>query len=215
MAIYLLGAYQRIEANLLNYLTYIPLRRENINISSQRLADFIPIIYSLLSKAFNLITFGEAMSQYHFNPIRLAIAKFESRKEFDEELLNLFEKKSKNRDFLNDYYTFHNKNNFYITDLWLSGKISEIKLGVKHLSGVLEYDEKIKPFEFDEWNAWNETRNALAHRDQIEASLKVVFYGIGGVHVLLDNFMVRTTLLFSDTERHTPTLFDPLDIRGA
>jgi len=188
---YVYNAYKRLETDFMNYLNYVPLRKDHLCVSSSRLADFIPRISSLLSKCFRLITFGYSMKTYCEHSIPLQFSENGSQKALYEKLDDIYNKKKKNEDYLNDYYGLHDLDESFITDFWDGKRISMQERMVKEKIGISD-SLVIKPFDHKEWYAWGECRNAIEHRDKTEASLKDVLYGIAYIATILENITKRS-----------------------
>ena len=189
---YVYSAYKRLERDFMNYLNYVPLRNKHLCVSSSRLADFIPRISSLLSKCFRLITFGNSMKTYCVHNVMWQFSENVGElKALYEKLEKIYNKKEKNEDNLNDYYSLHDLDKSFITGFWDGKRISIQERIVKEKIGILD-SLVIRPFEHKEWRAWRECRNSIEHRDKTEASLKDVLYGIACIAIILENINKRS-----------------------
>ena len=190
--VYVYSSYKQLERDFMNYLNYVPLRKKHLCVSSSRLADFIPRISSLLSKCFRLLTFGDSMKTYCMHNVTWQFSEYVGGlKVLYEKLEEIYDKKEKNEDNLNDYYSLHDLDKPFITGFWDGKCISMQERIVKEKIGVLD-SLVIRPFEHKEWHSWRECRNSIEHRDKTEVSLKDVLYGIACIAIILENINKRS-----------------------
>ena len=191
---YVFGAYQRLETDFINYFNYVPLRNNHLHVSSQRLADFIQRTSQLLSKLFRLITFGESMENYLRRAARFVFGYTTEYEELLSELYKIYDKKVKNKDYLNYYYKLHNLDKSFIKAFWNGKCLSMKEVKFQKRVGILEYNCLTKPFKWENWLSWKNCRNAIEHRDKTEASLKEVLYGIACCAIILENIASRNSI---------------------
>ena len=73
MTEYLNNTYNRLETDFIDYLDYVPLKEDHLEVTSQRLAELIQRISALLSKIFRIVTLGSPMQQYCEHGIRFQL----------------------------------------------------------------------------------------------------------------------------------------------
>jgi len=191
---YVFGAYQRLETDFINYFNYVPLRNNHLHVSSQRLADFIQTTSQLLSKLFRLITFGESMKNYLRRAVKFVFGDTTEYEELLSELYKRYDKKVKNKDYLNYYDNLHDLDKSFIKDFWNGKCLSMKEVRFQQRIGILEYNCVIKPFKWENWLSWKNCRNAIEHRDKTEASLKEVLIGIACCAIILENIASRNSI---------------------
>jgi len=181
---YLLRAYLRLETDFLEYLDYVPCRVEHLNVSSQRLADFILRIPPLLTKSFRTLTFGGKMKgRYEYWLYDPSHGYGEDFNKYVKKLKQIYVKKEKNTDNLNDYYKLHALNVF---TLWGEEDLTKKEIRLKDKVGIIEFTKTLHPFQKKQWFSWKDLRNEIEHRGRTEAKLKDVLYGLAYIITLLE-----------------------------
>jgi len=169
-------------------LEYVPLRKNNLGVSSQRLADFIIKIFPLQTIGFYVITFGEGMKKYIKNVPNMLDSGADIRV-----LKKISDLKKKKNPFLRDYINFHSHRDLQY--YWRMG-IKNEELDLREILGLIDYSETIIPFDEEIWNGVNIVRNEIVHRNRTEAKLEDVMNGIASLIIIASRFENWDSLRF-------------------
>ena len=181
---YLLGAYLCLEDDFLEYLEYAPYREEHLHVSSSRLADFILRITPLLSISFRALTFGGKMKgAYEYWLHDPSHGRGEVFDKYTKELKQLYVKKEKHIDSLNEYYELHVSNVF---TLWDNDNLIKREIMLNYEVSRIEFSKALCPFQKEKWFSWKDLRNEIEHRGRTEATLEDVLYGLAFLIILLE-----------------------------
>jgi hypothetical protein len=192
---FLVKRYQRLEIDFLDYLNYVPLRNEHLEVSSWLLADYVLRITPHLATAFRLLTFGNPMFfQSKVNKRILEDDVF--RKKFLKKMESLNSKREKNEDHLHHYHKFLNQKQ-YGSILWFNRRISDLEIETNFITGQCEYDEGLKPFKAETWFSWYDYRDSIEHRGQTEASVYHVLQGLACLAILLTSINMYDPIVFN------------------
>lgn len=186
---YFFNAVNRLETEFINYLEYVPLRTENLKVSSQRLADFMLRIFPLMTIGFNIITFGDGMKQY-VNSANHIFSDSTIQQELFSKLVTLH---NENNPFLRDYYNLHLDRLFQ--QYW-NISIEEDDLELRKMVGIINYSTKIVPFDHSIWDQTHKVRNEIIHRTRTEASLENVVNGLGCLNLIAGRICNWTRLRY-------------------
>lgn len=198
-----------LEEKFLGYLVYVPLRNQNLDITSERLSGYIYEIFPLLTRGFDTLTFGQIMKSFISRNVELHFGKEGENilTEFDTCIKQLYKKRKNNRIELKDYYNFHYCNQSKI-GFWPHSCFSDYKLYVRNIVGLLEYNKEVYPFKKDEFQNLRNTRNKIVKRRETECSIKDVLQGLACISAIREritigfysrdmNFLNRGSLLFN------------------
>ena len=198
-----------LEEKFLGYLEYVPLRSQNLDITSERLSGYIYEIFPLLTRGFDTLTFGPIMKDFITRNIELHFGKEGENilTEFNTCIKQLYKKRKNNRIELKDYYNFHYCNQSKI-GFWAHSSFSEYMLYVINIVGILEYNKEVYPFNKDEFQNLRNTRNKIVKRRETECSIKDVLQGLACISAIREritigfysrdmNFLNRGSLLFN------------------
>jgi len=174
--------YKEVENEFLEYLKYVPLKKDNFKVSSMLLADLIPRIFRYIESAFKALVFGKPMKAFYERLITLNLSEGELKTELYNDLENIPERAS-----VSDYYTFFSKENKeYIKLFFIEGTLLNQKIRpIRHI-GLVEYEETIEPFKPEEWNRLKRIRNDIVHNQKMDARLYDVFQALACLAILLD-----------------------------
>jgi hypothetical protein len=198
---YLVYSYKRLDAELFSSFDYVPLREENLNVSSMFFADICLRVFPNLLIGFNALTFGNKMKN------RLLAWKTQKERgdhpnyfkniEIDDILREIKKIKCKNlenKDGIWDYYNFYKRSNIGIHNYFNLNKTVE---PLYHL-GRIEYDKRIQPFEGKTFETYIKTRNAIEHRGMVEASLKEAYSAVSALYLVIEHFTEMLPKRLSD-----------------
>lgn len=193
---YLTYSFNRIDSELFSSFNILPLREQNLTVSSMFFADICLRLYPLLTIGFNTLTFGFWMRDIVTHWIKTKeegkstdyISKIKIE-DIVNHLCQLKEKNIINKDHVRDYSKFYRQTEYGINVYFdINGSVSPI-----NRLGRLELDHDIKPFEENDFNKYLDTRNEIEHRGTVEATLREAFWAFSSLYLILD-----TTSYFGD-----------------
>ena len=181
---YLLYSFEKIEDELFDSFDILPLREENLNVSSMFYADFCIRTYPIITIGLNLASFGNRMKETIDTWFRMKDdPKLELAVNLDElhsEMDSLHNKFKTNTDTIRDYYRFFKNKSYFIFILDLGHQIT-----LKFHVGKIESEKGCRPFEKNNWEEYLNVRNSIVHRGKIEATQEVALNSVGCLYTIL------------------------------
>jgi hypothetical protein len=193
---YLLHSFNRIDIDLFSSFSILPLRDQNLTVSSMFYADICLRMYPLLTIGFSTLTFGNWMEEKLTHWIKAKNERhsndYISKLDLDgitQEIYLLHIKRSKKEDTIRDYYKFYSNEELGIKMYFdLNGSVSPIQR-----IGRVELAEVVTPFDASVFNKYLETRNEIEHRGGVEATLKQAFWAFSALFLIIQNSIYHSS----------------------